>query len=199
MLELDCAVCKDQFILGTEDPDEQIVVTLPCNHPFHMPCILPWLKSSGTCPVCRYVHVLIHQVRCSYLSHRSGATHLPLSLNIIHLHVQVLDQILIVVGVRADLTPALVRVGVAGLNLEVYSNRFLAGSGITTSTITATALRLDSTEMGADRILIQCHRHRREGIDTTMVIVIVTRLELGRRTLTSIESVCIRKNSKDMY
>jgi E3 ubiquitin-protein ligase RNF115/126 len=58
-LEQDCAVCKEQFILGTEDPDEQIVITLPCKHPFHMPCILPWLKSSGTCPVCR--HALIPQ------------------------------------------------------------------------------------------------------------------------------------------
>ncbi|TFK41839.1 hypothetical protein BDQ12DRAFT_677249 [Crucibulum laeve] len=54
MLEKDCAVCKEQFKLETEDPDEQIVITLPCKHPFHDPCILPWLKSSGTCPVCRY-------------------------------------------------------------------------------------------------------------------------------------------------
>ncbi|TFK56457.1 hypothetical protein OE88DRAFT_1729954 [Heliocybe sulcata] len=54
LLEKDCAVCKEQFKLGTEDPDEQIVVTLPCKHPFHEPCIMPWLKSSGTCPVCRY-------------------------------------------------------------------------------------------------------------------------------------------------
>jgi len=54
LLERDCAVCKEQFKLGTEDPDEQIVVTLPCKHPFHEPCIMPWLKSSGTCPVCRY-------------------------------------------------------------------------------------------------------------------------------------------------
>lgn len=52
-LELDCAVCKEQFKLNTEDPDEQIVVSLPCKHPFHEPCIIPWLKSSGTCPVCR--------------------------------------------------------------------------------------------------------------------------------------------------
>ncbi|KAJ3517878.1 hypothetical protein NLJ89_g223 [Agrocybe chaxingu] len=51
-LELDCAVCKDQFKLGTEDPDEQVVVTLPCKHSFHEPCIMPWLRSSGTCPVC---------------------------------------------------------------------------------------------------------------------------------------------------
>ncbi|KAJ7651662.1 hypothetical protein DFH06DRAFT_1207719 [Mycena polygramma] len=56
-LEKDCAVCKDQFKLDTEDPDEQVVVTLPCKHPFHEPCILPWLKSSGTCPVCRYALV----------------------------------------------------------------------------------------------------------------------------------------------
>lgn len=54
MLEKDCAVCKDQFQANPEDPAELIVVTLPCKHPFHEPCIMPWLKSSGTCPVCRY-------------------------------------------------------------------------------------------------------------------------------------------------
>jgi len=53
-MEKDCAVCKDQFSLNTEDPDEQVVITLPCNHPFHSPCILPWLKQNGTCPSCRY-------------------------------------------------------------------------------------------------------------------------------------------------
>lgn len=57
LLDKDCAVCKEQFQLGTEDPEEQVVVTLPCKHPFHQPCILPWLKSSGTCPVCRYALV----------------------------------------------------------------------------------------------------------------------------------------------
>ncbi|KAG1783589.1 hypothetical protein EV702DRAFT_1175627 [Suillus placidus] len=55
LLDKDCAVCKEQFQLGTEDPEEQVIVTLPCKHPFHQPCILPWLKSSGTCPVCRWV------------------------------------------------------------------------------------------------------------------------------------------------
>ncbi|KAF9225531.1 hypothetical protein BS17DRAFT_731124 [Gyrodon lividus] len=54
LLEKDCAVCKEQFKLDTEDPDELVVITLPCTHPFHEGCILPWLKSSGTCPVCRY-------------------------------------------------------------------------------------------------------------------------------------------------
>lgn len=55
LLEKDCAVCKDQFSLQSEDPDELVVVTLPCKHPFHETCIMPWLKNSGTCPVCRYV------------------------------------------------------------------------------------------------------------------------------------------------
>ncbi|KAI8981151.1 hypothetical protein BD414DRAFT_464121 [Trametes punicea] len=54
LLEKDCAVCKEQFKLESEDPDDQVVITLPCNHPFHENCILPWLKTSGTCPVCRY-------------------------------------------------------------------------------------------------------------------------------------------------
>ncbi|KAI0334401.1 hypothetical protein GY45DRAFT_1295236 [Cubamyces sp. BRFM 1775] len=54
LLEKDCAVCKEQFKLETEDPDDQIIISLPCHHPFHENCILPWLKTSGTCPVCRY-------------------------------------------------------------------------------------------------------------------------------------------------
>ncbi|KAH9858317.1 hypothetical protein C2E23DRAFT_747551 [Lenzites betulinus] len=54
LLEKDCAVCKEQFALQTEDPDDLIIVSLPCKHPFHENCILPWLKNSGTCPVCRY-------------------------------------------------------------------------------------------------------------------------------------------------
>lgn len=70
MLGRDCAVCKDQFKLDTEDPDEQVVVTLPCKHPFHQPCITPWLTSSGTCPVCRYVATFfprLHLIPHSYV------------------------------------------------------------------------------------------------------------------------------------
>jgi len=54
LLDRECAVCKDQFALNTEEPDDQVIVTLPCKHPFHEGCIMPWLKSSATCPVCRF-------------------------------------------------------------------------------------------------------------------------------------------------
>jgi len=54
LLDGECAVCKDQFALNTKEPDEQVIVTLPCKHSFHEGCIMPWLKSSATCPVCRF-------------------------------------------------------------------------------------------------------------------------------------------------
>jgi hypothetical protein len=87
--------------------------------------------------------------------------------------------------VHADLTLALMRVGAAGLNLEVYSIRFLVGSAITPA-VTMTALGLDLAEMSVD-LLIQRHR---EGVGATMVemvVMIVTYLGLGRKTLISIK------------
>jgi len=48
LLAKDCAVCKDSFEVA------QDTISLPCKHAFHDECILPWIKSSGTCPVCRY-------------------------------------------------------------------------------------------------------------------------------------------------
>jgi len=120
----------------------------------------------------------------------SVVTHLSLSLTIT-LHGQVLDQTLTVAVVRAGSTLALMRVGAAGLNLEeVYSIRFLVGSAITTSAVTMTALGLDSAEVGVD-LLIQRHR---EGVNATMVIMIVTCLGLGQRTSISIRK-CIQKDS----
>jgi len=111
----------------------------------------------------------------------SVVTRSSLSL-IITLHAQVPDQILmVVVVVHADLTLAPMRVGAAGLRLEVYSIRFLVGSAIITATVTMTALGLDTT-VGVDPILIQCQRQHREGIGMTMATMIVTSLELGRRT-----------------
>ncbi|KAJ0266145.1 RING-type domain-containing protein [Hirschfeldia incana] len=43
-----CAVCKDEMNIGTE------AVGLPCDHKYHTECIVPWLKTRNTCPVCRY-------------------------------------------------------------------------------------------------------------------------------------------------
>ncbi|KAH7886051.1 hypothetical protein F5I97DRAFT_1809016 [Phlebopus sp. FC_14] len=79
ILEKDCAVCKEQFKLDTDDPDELVVVTLPCTHPFHEGCIFPWLKSSGTCPVCRYA--LIPQPQQHAPNGTSGGSSSPHSSN----------------------------------------------------------------------------------------------------------------------
>lgn len=43
-----CAVCLEDF-----EPRESVMLT-PCNHMFHEECIVPWIKSKGKCPVCRY-------------------------------------------------------------------------------------------------------------------------------------------------
>ncbi|XP_062203342.1 uncharacterized protein LOC133905541 [Phragmites australis] len=43
-----CPVCKDHMPIRT------IAKQLPCMHLYHPSCILPWLSSRNTCPVCRY-------------------------------------------------------------------------------------------------------------------------------------------------
>ncbi|KAG5386361.1 hypothetical protein IGI04_037831 [Brassica rapa subsp. trilocularis] len=44
-----CSVCLEDF-----EPKETVMLT-PCKHMFHEECIVPWLKSKGQCPVCRFV------------------------------------------------------------------------------------------------------------------------------------------------
>ncbi|XP_021799904.1 E3 ubiquitin-protein ligase RNF126-like [Prunus avium] len=43
-----CAVCLEDF-----EPSEEVMLT-PCKHMFHEECIVPWVKSNGRCPVCRF-------------------------------------------------------------------------------------------------------------------------------------------------
>uniref|UniRef100_A0A914Z000 RING-type domain-containing protein n=1 Tax=Panagrolaimus superbus TaxID=310955 RepID=A0A914Z000_9BILA len=45
--EAQCTTCMDQFNLNEE------VGELGCHHIFHPDCIIPWLRSHNTCPVCR--------------------------------------------------------------------------------------------------------------------------------------------------
>ncbi|KAG2320674.1 hypothetical protein Bca4012_056293 [Brassica carinata] len=43
-----CAVCKDAMVMG------EIGKKLPCGHCYHDNCILPWLETTNSCPVCRF-------------------------------------------------------------------------------------------------------------------------------------------------
>lgn len=45
-----CAICKDKVF----NNEEEIAKQLPCGHMYHEDCIVPWLGSRNTCPVCRY-------------------------------------------------------------------------------------------------------------------------------------------------
>lgn len=50
--EEECPICASPFL---DDP-YPLVVTLPCpgRHRFDLECVAKWLKSSGTCPMCRH-------------------------------------------------------------------------------------------------------------------------------------------------
>ena len=43
-----CSVCFDAFNVGDAN-----VLALPCAHLYHKDCLLPWLATHNTCPVCR--------------------------------------------------------------------------------------------------------------------------------------------------
>lgn len=47
----DCAICKVPYL----DDEWCLVVELPCQgrHRFDIECVGPWLRSKGTCPMCR--------------------------------------------------------------------------------------------------------------------------------------------------
>ncbi|KAK9946919.1 hypothetical protein M0R45_012358 [Rubus argutus] len=43
-----CAICKDMVSVG------EMSKKLPCGHGYHGDCIVPWLSSRNSCPVCRF-------------------------------------------------------------------------------------------------------------------------------------------------
>ncbi|CAK9148300.1 unnamed protein product [Ilex paraguariensis] len=43
-----CAICKDSMRIG------EVAKKLPCGHGYHDDCIVPWLGSRNSCPVCRF-------------------------------------------------------------------------------------------------------------------------------------------------
>lgn len=45
-----CTICKDKVF----NNEEETVKQLPCGHMYHEDCIVPWLGSRNTCPICRY-------------------------------------------------------------------------------------------------------------------------------------------------
>jgi hypothetical protein len=47
----DCAICKVPYL----EDEFPLVVELPCQgrHRFDLECVSPWLRSKGTCPMCR--------------------------------------------------------------------------------------------------------------------------------------------------
>lgn len=42
-----CTICQEDF------KQNETIKKLPCDHYFHANCILPWLQSQSTCPICR--------------------------------------------------------------------------------------------------------------------------------------------------
>eukprot|EP00253_Pinus_taeda_P004785 PITA_04785 len=47
-LHTSCPICLDEFVV------KQQLLRLPCNHKFHLDCLMPWIKSHALCPICRF-------------------------------------------------------------------------------------------------------------------------------------------------
>ncbi|KAK7400365.1 hypothetical protein VNO78_11571 [Psophocarpus tetragonolobus] len=47
----DCSICMEGF--SREESDDALS-SMPCHHVFHHQCIVKWLQTADTCPLCRY-------------------------------------------------------------------------------------------------------------------------------------------------
>ena len=43
-----CPICSEDFVV------DETTLCLPCSHLFHKNCVMQWLESKKTCPICRY-------------------------------------------------------------------------------------------------------------------------------------------------
>ncbi|XP_062010154.1 E3 ubiquitin-protein ligase CIP8-like [Rosa rugosa] len=57
-----CAICINDFAEGGVD---QLITLLPCAHHYHLDCIVPWLKTSHLCPLCRYPMPTVEEAESS--------------------------------------------------------------------------------------------------------------------------------------
>jgi hypothetical protein len=48
LVSASCPICSEDY------SEHEDVVKLPCAHIYHSSCLLPWLESKRTCPICRF-------------------------------------------------------------------------------------------------------------------------------------------------
>ena len=54
-----CSICLEN--VGFRENEENVKLSsLPCEHVFHHLCIVNWLQTSHTCPLCRYPMLVSH-------------------------------------------------------------------------------------------------------------------------------------------
>ena len=55
-IDMTCSICFEECTCQETGFGES-TLTLTCGHNFHHSCIVPWLHSNNTCPMCRQPHM----------------------------------------------------------------------------------------------------------------------------------------------
>lgn len=55
-MDMTCSICFEECSCQ-ETGFAESTFTLTCGHNFHHSCVLPWLHSNNTCPMCRQPHM----------------------------------------------------------------------------------------------------------------------------------------------